>query len=49
MTHKTTHTLLDAYPKNLGGIDQHKLAECIAACFDCARACTAWARTWWRS
>ena len=41
MTHGTTHKLLDAYPKDLGSIDTHKLAECISACFDCAQACTA--------
>ncbi|UZX04775.1 four-helix bundle copper-binding protein [Arthrobacter sp. CDRTa11] len=41
MTHGTTHKLLDAYPKDLGDIDQHKLAECIAACYACSQACTA--------
>jgi hypothetical protein len=41
MTHGTTHKLLDAYPKDLGDIDQHKLAECISACFACSQACTA--------
>ena len=38
MTHEK---MLDAYPKDLGGIDRAKLAECIAACFDCAQVCTA--------
>jgi hypothetical protein len=37
-----THTqMLEAYPKNLGGIDKDKLAECIAACFECAQVCAA--------
>jgi hypothetical protein len=36
------HTqMLEAYPKDLGGIDKDKLAECIAACFECAQVCTA--------
>ena len=39
MTHITA--MLEAYPKDLGGIDQEKLAECIAACFECAQTCTA--------
>ena len=33
--------MLEAYPKDLGGIDTEKLAECIAACFECAQVCTA--------
>ncbi|MFY9633864.1 MAG: four-helix bundle copper-binding protein, partial [Cellulosimicrobium cellulans] len=41
MTHASAHKMLDAYPKDLGSIDQHKLAESIAAAFDCAQACTA--------
>ena len=38
MTHKR---MLETYPKDLGGIDQDKLADCIAACFECAQVCTA--------
>ncbi|VEH41195.1 Domain of Uncharacterised Function (DUF326) [Kocuria rosea] len=34
-------SMLKAYPKNLGEVDQVKLAACIAACFECARTCTA--------
>ena len=33
--------MLDAYPKDLGGIDRQKLQECIDACVTCAQACTA--------
>lgn len=33
--------MLATYPKDLGEIDTHKLAECIDACFTCAQACTA--------
>ncbi|HEY0890770.1 MAG TPA: four-helix bundle copper-binding protein [Nocardioides sp.] len=33
--------MLEAYPKDLGGIDEDKLADCIAACFECAQVCTA--------
>src|SRR5690606_39924475 len=33
--------MLNAYPKDLGGVDRAKLAECIAACLECAQACTA--------
>jgi hypothetical protein len=33
--------MLETYPKDRGGIDTEKLAECIAACFDCAQVCTA--------
>jgi hypothetical protein len=33
--------MLDAYPKDLGGIDKGKLAACIEACVECAQACTA--------
>src|SRR5215210_2454831 len=36
------HTkMLDAYPKDLADIDKGKLADCIAACFECAQVCTA--------
>ncbi|WKN46668.1 four-helix bundle copper-binding protein [Nocardioides sp. Arc9.136] len=36
------HTkMLEAYPKDLGNIDKEKLAECIAASFECAQICTA--------
>src|SRR3546814_16376418 len=33
--------MLEAHPKGLGGIDKDKLADCIAACFECAQVCTA--------
>jgi hypothetical protein len=33
--------MLDAYPKDLGGVDRDKLRECIQACVECAQACTA--------
>src|SRR5690554_5957858 len=33
--------MLDTYPKDLGDVDQAKLAACIEACFECAQACTA--------
>lgn len=33
--------MLEAYSKELGGIDPDKLAECIDACFECAQECTA--------
>ena len=37
-----THVkMLEAYPKDLGGIDKDKLAECIAACLACTQICTA--------
>ncbi|MFF0942817.1 four-helix bundle copper-binding protein [Kocuria sp. CPCC 205300] len=39
MTHVTS--MLETYPKDLGGVDQQKLAECISACFECAQTCTA--------
>lgn len=35
----TASTMLDSYPKDLGGIDIGKLAACIEACIDCADAC----------
>jgi hypothetical protein len=40
MTHHVT-PMLATYPKDLGGVDQEKLAECIQACFECAQTCTA--------
>lgn len=39
MTH--IRSMIDTYPKDLGGIDVTRLAECISACFDCAQSCTA--------
>ncbi|MHA7264638.1 four-helix bundle copper-binding protein [Arthrobacter sp. TMN-37] len=33
--------MLDAYPKDLGGVDRDKLIECITACYECAQTCTA--------
>ncbi len=36
-----TTSMLDTYPKDLGGIDKAKLAACIDACFECAQSCTA--------
>ncbi|WP_343994899.1 four-helix bundle copper-binding protein, partial [Terrabacter terrae] len=37
-----THTeMLQAYPKDLGAIDEDKLADCLQACFECAQTCTA--------
>ena len=38
MTYKL---MLETYPKHLGDIDIDKLADCIAACFECAQVCTA--------
>ena len=40
MTQQVT-SMLETYPKDLGGVDQEKLATCIAACFECAQTCTA--------
>lgn len=40
-TRQHVTSMLEAYPKDLGGIDQSKLADCIAACFECAQTCTA--------
>lgn len=37
----TAATMLDSYPKDLGGVDTGKLAACIEACIECAQACTA--------
>lgn len=34
MTHHVA-SMLQTYPKDLGTIDQPKLAECIEACFEC--------------
>ncbi|MCP2030731.1 hypothetical protein L1277_000795 [Okibacterium sp. HSC-33S16] len=39
MTHITS--MLETYPKDLGDIDRQRLADCIAACFECAQTCTA--------
>jgi hypothetical protein len=33
--------MLMTYPKDLGGLDRTRLAECIEACFVCAQVCTA--------
>lgn len=40
MTHHVA-SMLQTYPKDLGTIDQQKLAACIEACFECAQSCTA--------
>lgn len=40
MTHHVT-SMLETYPKGLGGVDEEKLAACIEACFQCAQICTA--------
>src|SRR6185312_514738 len=40
MTHHVT-SMLETYPKDLGGLDRQKLADCITACFECAQTCTA--------
>lgn len=40
MTHQVT-AMLQSYPRDMGSIDQQKLAECIEACFECAQTCTA--------
>lgn len=37
----TAEAMLRTYPKDLGGVDQAKLAACIDACFECAQTCTA--------
>ncbi|SDQ19415.1 four-helix bundle copper-binding protein [Quadrisphaera sp. DSM 44207] len=37
----TTARMLQAHPKDLGGVDQEKLRACIDACFECAQVCTA--------
>ena len=33
--------MLNAYPKDLGGVDRAKLTACIQACVECAQMCTA--------
>jgi hypothetical protein len=33
--------MLATYPKDLGKLDQAKLAACVEACLECAQACTA--------
>ncbi len=33
--------MLDAYPADLRGVDEAKLAACIDACFECSQVCTA--------
>ncbi|QNE14568.1 four-helix bundle copper-binding protein [Pseudarthrobacter sp. NBSH8] len=40
MTHHVK-SMLEAYPKDLPGVDLEKLAERIGACFECAQTCTA--------
>ena len=37
----TAEQMLQAYPKDLGDIDQGKLNVCIQACYECAQTCTA--------
>ena len=39
MTHVTS--MLETYPKSLGGIDRQKLDSAIWDCFQCAQTCTA--------
>lgn len=39
MTHIIS--MLEAYPNGLDGLDQQKVADCIAACFECSQTCTA--------
>ena len=33
--------MLDAYPKDLGGVDPQALTACIESCVQCAQVCTA--------
>ena len=40
MTHHIS-AMLDAHPKSGGMVSTEKLAECIAACFECSQTCTA--------
>ena len=40
MTHHVS-AMLETHPKDLGGVDRRKLAECIEACLACAQTCTA--------
>ena len=36
-----THVeMLESHPQGLAGVDKDVLAECIAACFECAQTCT---------
>ena len=37
----TAEAMLRTYPKDLGQVDQAKLAACIEACFECTQTCTA--------
>jgi hypothetical protein len=37
----TVTSILDTYPRELGGIDRAKLTQCIETCMECAQACTA--------
>lgn len=39
MTHHIS-AMIDAHPRGAGSIDKEKLAEGIAACFECAQTCT---------
>jgi hypothetical protein len=32
--------MLDTFPKDLGPVDQDKLAACIEACYSCSQTCT---------
>lgn len=34
-------SMIKSYPKDLGEVEEVKLAACIAACFECAQSCTA--------
>jgi hypothetical protein len=33
--------MLETHPKDMGGMDRHRLVACIEACVECAQACTA--------
>jgi hypothetical protein len=33
--------MLEAYPRDLGGVDQARLTSCIETCLRCAQTCTA--------
>ncbi|MCM0616570.1 four-helix bundle copper-binding protein [Paenarthrobacter sp. TYUT067] len=33
--------MIDSHPEAAGGMEREKLAECIAACFECAQTCGA--------
>src|SRR5690625_7484117 len=39
MSHITS--MLETHPNDTSGLDVQKLADCIAACFECAQTCTA--------